>query len=510
MNGRELVDTELARLVDSLRYCVLVHDAVTKEILWANQAACDLLGFTLEELKPLKANHMSSPAREYRRELGVAWLQEAVDRGVSTTEWCYRSRTGTDVLTEAVAIRVDLDAGAVVLVQFRDIAAEKAVQQDLSRTSSRLETFLRHLGEGIVVVDDDARVVFASQSAARLLGIEDLQGRCFRDHCDARSANELRELLLHTAPGRPLRGARLHWQRPTGEWTWLAGTCQYIDLEGDLQGHLLLLHDITDRVEVEHQHWRDTQYLQHLARYNAMGDMAMAIAHEVSQPITAAGNFVAGVRSRLADLDAPSSDLSFGLEHALRQIDRASRILTALRQYVTRLEQAERVNDLNDVVAEIEYFVTLRASQHDVRVTWDLASCPLPVLCESVLIGQVLTNLAFNAVDELARWGDRERSLTISTRRLQTAVEVVVADNGGGLAHPDPAKIFDGAFTSKAHGNGIGLALAHRIVTRHGGTIRVEADEPHGTVFVVRLPLVDDPDPEWGPLAIADPQTRSA
>ncbi|NAZ80413.1 PAS domain S-box protein [Kineococcus sp. R8] len=483
-------DDDLARLVGALRYCVLVHDAHTKDILWANDAACDLLGFTVDELRPLKANHMSSNAREYRRELGVAWLQHAVERGTSSIEWCYRAKSGVEVLTEAVAVRVDLAGGPVVMVQFRDIAAEKAVQADLTRTSSRLEVFLRHLGEGIVVVDADATVLFSSQSATRLLGEEDLVGRRFTDSCDGPSGERLLDALSQTTPGQPLRAARYRWRRGDGRWRWLAGTCQYIDLEEDLRGHLLLLHDITDRVETEDRHWRDTQYLQHLARYTAMGDMAMAIAHEVSQPITAAGNFVSGVRSRLQDVDGGTADVVFGLEHAARQIDRASRILTALRQYVVRLEQAERVNDLNDIVADVEYFVSLRAAQQSVHVGWDLAADALPVLCESVLIGQVITNLAFNAIEELARWDDRERRLDVSTRRRDGVVQVVVADNGGGIAHLDPAGLFDGAFTSKENGHGIGLALTHRIVTRHGGRIDATSNVPQGTVFVVELPAV--------------------
>src|SRR4030081_693649 len=55
------------RLVQSLSYCILIHDAVSKDILWANQAACNMLGFTLEELKPLKAPDMSSADSRFRR-----------------------------------------------------------------------------------------------------------------------------------------------------------------------------------------------------------------------------------------------------------------------------------------------------------------------------------------------------------------------------------------------------------------------------------------------------------
>ena len=55
----------VGRLFAELQHCVPVHDAATKEILWANPAACDILGSALDELKPLKATDMSSNARQY-------------------------------------------------------------------------------------------------------------------------------------------------------------------------------------------------------------------------------------------------------------------------------------------------------------------------------------------------------------------------------------------------------------------------------------------------------------
>jgi len=90
----DLAPSDYERLVESLRYCVLVHDAATKDILWANRAASELLEFTVEELKPLKAPDMSSPAKRYRRSVGRRWLQEAVDNGAAVIEWAYRAKSG--------------------------------------------------------------------------------------------------------------------------------------------------------------------------------------------------------------------------------------------------------------------------------------------------------------------------------------------------------------------------------------------------------------------------------
>ncbi|MET9382199.1 ATP-binding protein [Streptomyces sp. NPDC002928] len=489
----EFAASDLARLFSALEHCVLVHDARTKEILWANQAACSALGFTLDELLPLKAPDMSARARPYAREVGLAWLQRAADEGNSVIEWCYRTKSGTDILSEARAVRVDLAHGPVVMVQFRDIAEEKATRRDLCRTEGRLQAFLRNLDEGIVVLDDDGHVLFAGESAGKLLDSdpEALMAADFVAFLAPDSAAVLRDVLASATRGGQPADARYRLavsDEVGGPDRWFAARCQSIDIENDLRGLLLLFHDITATVRTEEEHRRDAQYLNHLARYNAMGDMAMAIAHEVSQPISAAHNFVAGVRGRLRG-DAGPEHLDWGLEHATRQLDRAAVILQSLREYVVRLEECKQEADLNDIVADCAYFVDVRAQQHTVALRWEFTDEDVPVECEKVLIGQVVTNLAFNAIEEMARWPVEQRTVVISTRRHDAYAEVEVRDTGQGLSVPQVGRIFDGAFSTKGNGHGIGLALSHRIITRHGGEIEAGANTPRGAVFRFRLPL---------------------
>jgi two-component system sensor kinase FixL len=495
-------DLELAdyrELVQALKYCVLLHDARTYDILWANQAACELLEWTVDELKPLKAPDMSKNAQQYSRELGHRWLRRAADHGVSATEWCYRSKSGEEILTEAIAIRVELPSRPVLMVQFRDIAAEKATQRDLFRSEGRLRAFLRNLAEGIVVLDDDGVVMFASESAAKLLDVDvdGLTGSDFARFCDPESRAVLAQSIEKTSKGAPPQDSRYRLAAPGGVHWWYAGTCQYIEIESDLRGHLLLFHDISDRVRDEEEHRRDTQYLNHLARYNAMGDMAMAIAHEVGQPLAAAYNFIEGARSRLVESGSESASgsgsavndqVAWGLENAKRQIERSSQILKSLRQYVVRLEQSEQLIDLNAIVRDCLYFVDLRAQQHSVALALDLTAEPLPVRCEKVLIGQVVMNLAFNAIDEMARWPVEQRRVELVTRLSDGHAELVVRDYGQGLSAVPGGKVFDGVFTSKENGNGIGLALSHRIVTRHRGRIEAVENRPRGAAFSFALP----------------------
>ena len=96
-------------LIEAMPLCIILHDAHTKEILWANAAALAALGFTLEELTPLKAPDMTRDAPKYRRSVGLRWLEGAARTGQRAIECCYRSKQGVEILSEAVATLVHLD-----------------------------------------------------------------------------------------------------------------------------------------------------------------------------------------------------------------------------------------------------------------------------------------------------------------------------------------------------------------------------------------------------------------
>lgn len=489
----ELVHDDYERLVQGLRYCVLVHDAATKDILWANNAASELLEFTVDELKPLKAPDMSAQEQRYRRSIGRAWLQDAATNGIAITEWAYRAKSGRVVLTEAIAVRVELTERTVVMVQFRDIERETHLRGDLQRTEARLAAFLRNMAEGILVLDDTHTITYASEAAATHLTstVDDLLGARFTDFClPGVSRRGVESALERTGIDGEAESLRYEVELAGGEHRWHAGSVQHIEIEDDLEGSLLLFHDVTAHVHTEQEHLRDAEYLNYLARFNAMGDMAMAIAHELGQPLAAATNFIAATQHRLSQPNTDRDDLSLGLVNARKQLDRANQIVRALRDYVTQLEHPEQRVDLNEIVADCAYFIDLRAKESGVSVVYDYAENPVVIVCEKVLTGQVVLNLCFNAIDEMANWPDSEHPVWISTRLADGAGAFRVADTGKGLAHMPDARVFDGAFTDKATGHGIGLALSHRIITRQGGTITASENSPRGAVFEFALPLV--------------------
>ncbi|MNZ27602.1 Sensor protein FixL [compost metagenome] len=379
------------------------------------------------------------------------------------------------------------------MVQFRDISREEQVKRDLRRTESRLRAFMQDLAEGVAVLGPEGDIRFLSESAARLLEGDEhaLLGENFLAWCDEESRDRLSRRLAMDLPDRAPYSVHYHLQRRDGEWRWHHATCRYIEIEDDLVGHLLLFRDVTEQVRAEESRRQSERKLEYLARYNAMGEMAIAIAHELSQPLAATRNFIEGTAIRLGQQGEIDPSLSWGLDSAVRQIEHASVIIKSVREYVVKLEQAEQVVDLNDLLRETQYFISLKAQDAGVKLDIVPASSPVRVSCEKVLVGQVILNLAFNAIEEMVDLPQERRLLRIHTTFSHDRAMLCVEDRGRGIDAGAREKLFDGFFSSKVSGNGIGLALCKNIIGRHRGDIWAENVEPTGAMFCFSLPRVN-------------------
>ncbi|MFE5568536.1 MULTISPECIES: PAS domain-containing sensor histidine kinase [Amycolatopsis] len=485
----ELATGDFVAMMNASKACVLVHDAATKNILWANPAACEMLEFSLSELRPLKANHMSSSAQQYDRVIGRAWLQAAVEHGSSRIVWHYRSKSGRVIPTDAVAIRVELERGPAVMVQFRDIQRAEEIERELKLTTSYVDALARHTSTVAFMLDAAGAVRFATDSALTFLGLTGDDDRLAGEPLTAYA-----RLYLG---GRPVRWAEVvagadpvgpvQLELPGESSTWLEGSLERLS-ESEVDAYLMILHDVSERVRGEARRELELRHENYLARYNAMGDMAMAIAHELGQPLAAAANFIAGIRARaatMADGGDVREQMGYGLDSVARQIDRAKDIVGSLRSFVGHLEQVEQVVDLNEIVRECLYFIELSAAPNSVAVEVRLDPAPVLVRCERVLTGQVVMNLCLNAIDETTECEPPQRRITVGTQAKEGVGVLTVDDHGRGVAR-DP---FAESFTSKPGGSGIGLALSHRIITRQHGSIWAERRDGGGSRFGFALPL---------------------
>jgi len=480
---------EFQALLESSAEAVLVCRPETTAIVWANRAAADTYGFAAADILAFNFLELSALDPAFSAARLSPHISEASSKDHHTFEWRIRTRWGDEFAIEASATCVTWQRAPAVMIQFRDITDRKVAESKLKRHELRFREFMQDLAEGVCIISPAGRIEYLSASGCRLLGYSPLTiiGRHIQDFLDSRTRRRI--AARFAAPTAEIRELRYRIRRADGSWRWHDATYRYVEMKDDLSGFLLHFRDITNTVAAEKSAREKEKMLEYLARHGAMGEMAAAIAHELSQPLAAAQNYIEGGVRRLEHNAADRDEVISGLRHAAAQVERATEIIRSIRGYVVKLELERETVDINDIMNEVRYFIELRARQMSVRVTWYLSDLPLMISCERVLIGQVILNLAFNAIDAMTHLPAVRRLL-----RLATSVEgghaiVRVEDRGPGLPIGRETKIFDGFFSSKKSGNGIGLSLCQNIVSKHGGTIWAELGKQVGALLFVKLPL---------------------
>lgn len=259
-----------------------------------------------------------------------------------------------------------------------------------------------------------------------------------------------------------------------------------IDPDGGVRTVLGTEQDVT----TERRHEQLRAEVAHIARVEAVNVMAATIAHELSQPLTAAGNYL-GVASSLAEQTKLSlldqERLAVLLGQANRQIGLAGRIMARARDMVSDRGSGEAASLAGIVEDAIVLSRVADPAAARATITAQLQPDTGHVAADKVQIQQVLLNLIRNAGQAVADVEDPR--IVVSSRREQAGmVLVTVADNGNGLpAGTDD--IFAPFAATTRNGLGIGLSICRTIVDSYGGRIWNDTSPLGGTAICFTLPL---------------------
>ena len=228
--------------------------------------------------------------------------------------------------------------------------------------------------------------------------------------------------------------------------------------------------------------------LFHAARLTAAGQMAAALAHELSQPLTAVVNSVNAAKRLMACGDHASLMVAREVtDEAAGQAMRASEIIRRLRQFVTRDETERRIEELPSMIKEAGALVLSGVAPFLARLNFRFDDRATDVWVNRVQIQQVLVNLIRNAFEAMADQDQRE--VTLATRLLDgDMVEITVADIGPGIPGDIAGRLFEPFVSSKHDGMGLGLSISRSIIEAHDGQLVAERKPEGGTVFRFTLP----------------------
>jgi len=252
--------------------------------------------------------------------------------------------------------------------------------------------------------------------------------------------------------------------------------------------------DMRPTITAEEKFHRLRNDLAKVARLGMMGEMAGALAHELSQPLAAIVNFL-GAAGLLLD-DSTEDDveqLRFAVQCAGEQASRAGEIIRRLRAFILRGEADMRAEPLGSLVREAAALALFNTPSLGLRLSYGFEDESRVVLCDRVQIQQVLVNLIRNAADAMTGGGSERREMTISSKMKDGGlIEIAVQDSGPGIALEMLEQLFSPFATTKREGLGFGLAISRRIVEAHGGQLAADAAPGGGAIFYFTLPVMDE------------------
>jgi signal transduction histidine kinase len=168
----------------------------------------------------------------------------------------------------------------------------------------------------------------------------------------------------------------------------------------------------------------------------------------------------------------------------------ASEIVQRIRGMAARNAPERLPIDLNEVTKEALLFVRHDLEARAIKLAADLETCLPKLVGDRVLLQQVIVNLVLNSIQALAQKYDRGGVIQIHTGLEEGgALILAIRDNGPGIPAENLDRIFDGFFTTKAEGMGIGLSVCQSIIAAHGGRIGASNHPDGGAVLRFSLPL---------------------
>jgi len=219
----------------------------------------------------------------------------------------------------------------------------------------------------------------------------------------------------------------------------------------------------------------------------ALGKLAASVAHELRNPLGVIKNSAYYLRDQLsqAGMLSGNPDVYEFLNIIEKEIGLSDKIIRDLLNFSLIAKPITILADINTI---IEYAVSITNKPENVRITMNLKPNITSVLIDQYQIRQAFHNLILNAYQAMERGG----TLEITSRECGKNIEIEFKDTGCGIKEEDQGKIFDALFTTRAKGIGLGLAVTHGIIERHGGHIEVESAVGKGTTFTVSLPIAKE------------------
>ncbi|MEO7659716.1 MAG: ATP-binding protein [Pyrinomonadaceae bacterium] len=220
------------------------------------------------------------------------------------------------------------------------------------------------------------------------------------------------------------------------------------------------------------------QQLLQAEKLASLGELSAGIVHEVRNPLASIKGAIEILEDELGT-ESPRREFA---SLAKTEIERLDRLVGEFLRFARPAEPSRIPTDLNSIVESVSALIENQAASRKAKIVHELDRDLAQVFVDAEQIRQVILNLAINGLQAMDNDSSAAKTLTFRTYSREGSCFLEVVDSGPGIPSENLSKIFDPFYTTKEKGIGLGLSIAHKIATQHGGTLEVSA-APSATSF---------------------------
>ncbi len=374
-----------------------------------------------------------------------------------------------------------LDGRRFIIGMAVDVTERKKTEETLKESEQLYKTIFDNRDDGFVLVEPiydendnacDIRILqlnlaYEQQTGTRAAKVEGKRAK------EVAPNLEQEWILVSGEVAKTGRTRRIEsYNQRTKKWY----DANYIPFSRGRVG--ILFRDITERKNLEKQ-------LQEKERLAAIGATAGMVGHDIRNPLQAITSDVYLLKDYLLGMpEVPAkSDAAESLEEIDKNVSYIDKIVADLQDYARPLIPHYANVNLYELLVSV--FRSIAIPDH-VSISIEIDQT-LSFKTDSILLQRILTNLITNAIQAMPKGG----KLTIGASSDSRHIIVTVVDTGVGIPEHVKPKLFTPMMTTKAKGQGLGLAVVKKSVEAMGGTIMFESQEGKGTKFIIKLPVTD-------------------
>ncbi|MGD2089133.1 MAG: ATP-binding protein [Candidatus Aminicenantes bacterium] len=336
------------------------------------------------------------------------------------------------------------------------------------------ENIVETMCDALLLVDTNARIINVNSAALGLLGFQkkEIIGKSFAVFFEEEQFKELWHGELIPGNTEVNREATVI-PKNGGEIPVLFSGSVMRDNEGDIQGVVCVVRDITGQKELQ-------QRLVRQEKLALLGQLAGGLGHELRNPLGVIKNTAYFLNMALEN---PEPEVKESLEILEKEVGNSERIIRSLLDFARARPPHRQEVDINQILQEVLSGIKV---PEQIQLKSHLVEAIPFIMGDPDQLTQVFGNIIHNAVQAMPQGG---QLMIKSETREPGWIAVSITDTGVGIAEENIGKIFEPLFTGKAKGIGLGMAISKTFVEGHGGSINVQSEIGKGSTFTVKLPI---------------------